>query len=243
MNIISAQLSKPGARRNNEDCIGSVRTEVYSCYIVADGLGGHAAGEVASKLCVDCLLSYFETVKEIDADVISRGLELAQEALLKKQQSDIRLSDMRTTASVLVTNGIDLYLAYAGDSRFYRFFNNKVVFQSPDHSVPQRLYEGGLISMDEIRHHEDRNRLLRVMGSPEKFRPEILRMEKPPEIGDRYLLCTDGFWELVDEGEMEDALALCPTPRDWLTKIERMITARLKENSDNYSAVMIYLQP
>lgn len=241
MKFVSAVLSNLGSRKKNEDCVGQLETENCFYYIVADGLGGHVAGEVASRICVDSALSYFKTVNFLNKDAMKSALDTVQLELLKKQHSNIHFSGMRTTVSMLATDGSKLLLAYAGDTRFYHFSGRKLIYQSEDHSVPWGLYECGIISKEQIRYHEDRNRLLRVLGCEDNYRPVIIELNTLPCIGDCFLLCSDGFWELVDEEEMKSTLANSNTPQEWLDRMERIIINRLTVNSDNYSAIAIFV--
>ena len=109
---------------------------------------------------------------------------------------------MRTTAVVLCTEGNRGTALHIGDSRFYHFRNGKIISQTKDHSVPQMLAMAGEISEHEIRRHPDRNRLLRALGD-ENEEVRFVRSDFEIKEGDAFLLCSDGFWEEVEE-ESED---------------------------------------
>jgi hypothetical protein len=126
-----------------------------------------------------------------------------------------------------------------GDSRFYHLQNGRVVNQTKDHSVPQVLADAGDIRPREIRGHEDRNRLLRTLGMEGEVKPTVLK--DPLAYGDQdlFLLCSDGFWELVDETEMEVDYTKARDLSDWLAKMEDKIITRGKGEYDNYTALAL----
>ena len=147
---------------------------------------------------------------------------------------------MRTAIAVLIGDGLIAHWAHVGDVRLYVFREGEVFFQTKDHSVPQALVNAGEIGTDAIRGHEDRNRLLRSLGSPENHQPSVL--ENPFVIlrGDIFLLCTDGFWEYVNELEMLLEWCKSLNLRDWLERMELRILKRAPQGHDNYSAIALF---
>jgi serine/threonine protein phosphatase PrpC len=103
------------------------------------------------------------------------------------------------------------------------------------------LCKAGEITPAQIRFHEDRNRLLRSLGNS-GFNPTIRENSAPLEPQDAFLLCSDGFWEYVNEREMEADLATAPGPKDWLTSMEARLKARVKSEHDNYSAIAVWFR-
>jgi serine/threonine protein phosphatase PrpC len=243
MAFLTAQLGNKQQRQHNEDFGAYHWQDGLGCWVVADGLGGHRGGEIASQLAVTSLLQAFKTQPELSVPALQGYLTQAQAALHQRQLEEPRLAEMRTTLVVLVADEKAALWAHVGDSRLYHFRQGKVLFQTKDHSVPQALANAGEISPTAIRFHEDRHRLLRALGQEEGCRPTILPAAVSLQAGDAFLLCTDGFWELVLESEMEEALAGADDPHAWLDGMLQYLTDRSqadpKQNYDNYTAMAI----
>jgi serine/threonine protein phosphatase PrpC len=188
--------TETGPRRNNQDAL----LAEPPVFLVADGMGGHAAGELASAIVVET----FETLVGTDhvaPAVVSELIERANEAILRSVDADPSRRGMGTTlvGLVMVSNGEADYwlLANLGDSRLYRFAHGELTQLTVDHSYVQELVDAGRIGADEARWHPQRNIVTRVLGSHQK--PDADYWLFAPEPGDRYLLCSDGVC-----GELED---------------------------------------
>lgn len=149
---------------------------------------------------------------------------------------------MKTTLVLLMIDENNLLWGHIGDSRLYQFKNKKYVLHTPDHSVPQMLVKAGEITEKEIRGHADRNRLLRVMGIEWEYpQYEIAAIQKA-EKQMNFLLCSDGFWELIEEKEMVKALKKAKSSKEWLDIMEQKILKNGKgKQMDNYSAIAVFL--
>jgi serine/threonine protein phosphatase PrpC len=239
MNYDTSFVSQPGGRKVNEDTCGYQIAPSGGCWVIADGLGGHRGGQSASLLAVKTVLESLPLMMDNSLNTLHRSLETAQQAIIAGQQSEPELCAMRTTILLLVIQNDQARWAHLGDSRLYAFRKNRVVFQTKDHSVPQVLVSAGDIRPEDIRGHEDRNRLLRSLGNQDDFRPIIL--ENPFQIcsGDAFLLCTDGFWEYVLENEMEELLIHSASTVQWLEQMEKLLLSRASKNHDNYTAIGI----
>ena len=147
---------------------------------------------------------------------------------------------MKSTAvALMIANGRAAW-AHVGDSRLYHFMNGSLVFQTRDHSASQIAVMLGDITVDQIRFHEDRNRVLRALGQDGSLNVEASEELLPP--GDHaYLLCSDGFWEYVLEKEMEDDLRLASDPEDWLHRMRERLQARVPHDNDNNTAAAVWL--
>ena len=226
-----------GARANNEDAL-LVRDGFWA---LADGLGGHDCGEVASNETVQYVFNRWkESGEPADELSMKKLLDSANTNLLALQQTDSRYAAMRTTLVYAVTDGSQLCYAGVGDSRFYFFRSGRIVLQSEDHSVPAALAKMGQIPYEEIRSHEDRNKLLKVIGNSENLNlkqlPDAVRVRP----GDAFLLCSDGFWEYVYEREMEIDLAKSANPKEWMGyMIKRVLLKTENKDNDNFSAVCV----
>ncbi len=236
----TALLSKPGGRKYNEDYCGYLEQNGYGCYILADGLGGHRGGAYASRVTVEKVLEAFSDGPGISPDHLSSYLEKARYSFLEAQKQDSSLKNMKATVVVVLSNENKIFWGHIGDTRLYLFRANKLSFQTKDHSVPYHLYSLGEITFDQIRFHEDRNRLTRAFDGGDisrfTFAPEAMNLKR----GDAILLCTDGFWEYVLEEEMQSDLTRSAEPETWLEMMERRILARAEKRHDNYSALAMY---
>ena len=135
---------------------------------------------------------------------------------------------------------------HIGDSRLYHFRGGRIINRTKDHSVAQSLANAGEIKPEEVRGHEDRHRLLRALGQDDDFRPAISQNRQPLEKGDAFFLCTDGFWELVLETEMEADWRAAGTPQEWLEKMQKRITERTLNETDkkhdNFTAMAVFVK-
>lgn len=234
-------LSNKGSRKKNEDRLGSYKRDNEFCFTLADGLGGHGKGELASKIVVDTSLDVFK--EEGFSEFFIRGaFELSQENLLKKQQELRMPDDIKTTMILLCISESKLEWGHIGDSRLYMFKNKKYLMHTLDHSVPQMLVNIGEISDEDIRHHPDRSHLLKVMGI-EWDRPKYdISQTIEPEAGMAFLLASDGFWELVDEKTMVRCLRRSFDVRDWIYKMEKHVIKNGQgKDMDNYSAIGVWI--
>lgn len=150
---------------------------------------------------------------------------------------------MKTTVTCLVLRGETAKFAHIGDSRIYYFEKGKYVMRSQDHSVPQMLVKRGEIAEKDIRRHEDRSLLLRVMGTewdgPKYQVVEGITLTKRSS----FLLCSDGFWELIDEKMMCKTLKKAANPQEWLDSMEKNVLENGKgTNMDNYSAIAVFVR-
>lgn len=229
-------LSHAGGRRTNQDCAGWREAEDHTCWVLADGLGGHASGEVASEAAVEGALTAFTSRPGTDEATLLHTIEHAQTVVRTLQESTPELDSMRTTLVVLASGGGVARWAHVGDSRLYVFRDGYIVARTSDHSVPQALVEAGEISPDDVRHHPDRNRLLRAVGGSDSPRATVSDAREV-EPGDAFLLCSDGFWELVEEDEMQADLAAAESPEAWVSAMETRLSARASGHHDNYSAL------
>lgn len=241
----TATLSRTGGRAYNEDACGYRD----GCWVLADGLGGHGGGEVASRIAVDTVLAALAPmpapirapIRAPGAADLAEAIAAANRAIQDRQQTDPRLERMRTTLVVLTSDGREALWAHVGDSRLYQFRDGRVRFQTADHSVPQVMARAGEIRPDEIRFHEDRNRLLRTLGNPDEARPTLAEAPVPLQAGDVFLLCTDGFWEYITEAEMEVALAKTAVPGQWLQAMTVRLLGRAPPDHDNFSAIAVFV--
>lgn len=241
MTFESASISKAGGREENQDCYDGKVVGHAGLWTVADGLGGYRGGAVASQTAVQTMLDSWHSEAEAIPQVVDELINAAQAAILKQQATDLQLSAMRTTVVALHIVRDQALWGHVGDSRLYLYRDGALAFQTKDHSVPQAMVAAGEITREQIRYHEDRNRLLRSVGNPDGVKPTILESPQSVLPGDAFLLCTDGFWEYVTETEMAVALAKSSKPMDWLERMESCLLTKVAANHDNYTAVAVFI--
>jgi serine/threonine protein phosphatase PrpC len=238
--LASASLSAAGGRPDNQDRCGEGPTGGGGrAYVVADGLGGHAAGELAAERAVAAVLASLAGEAALAPGALARAFEAAGAALRAVQRERREAWGCRTTAVVLAVEGGLALWGHVGDSRLYRLHGGRAELRTRDHSVPQALVDSGVLASDAIRHHPDRNRLLRSLGGDEPVDATLAATPVAIAPGDAFLLCTDGFWELVPEPAMESALAAAGDPADWLRRLEAGLLAAARGPFDNYTAIAV----
>lgn len=238
LNITYDTLTDKGGRAVNEDCLDVSVMSKRQSFILCDGLGGHGSGDVASQLVVQKVRESLENL-----GTLGESINHAQRELLLKQRQGHAENSMKTTIAALVIQGGLAKFAHVGDSRIYYFEKSRYILRSQDHSVPQMLAKRGDIREKDIRGHEDRNRLLRVMG----IEGEEPRYEVAAQIAvtshTSFLLCSDGFWELIDERQMSKTLKKSKTPKQWLQNMTQIVLKNGRgTNMDNYSAIAVFVR-
>ena len=241
MRFLYESITSSGGRPYNEDSVHAQAVGKGLLAIVADGLGSHGGGDIASALAVHELCEYWRQNDAVTRETLLAGFGLANQAVLAAQTPG---RGMRTTAVLLLCNETEAAVAHIGDSRCYHFAGGHVAFQTTDHSVSQLAVDLGEITPAQIRFHEDRNRLYRALGNerpPGKKGAEVKFLHDLKD-GDAFLLCSDGFWEYVEDDEMEADLQGAESPRAWVTSMLARIGARVDGANDNLSAIGVILR-
>ena len=238
--LVFSSFTNRGDREINEDSVGCFAKDDRHCFVVCDGLGGHGQGDVASQLVVSVFQDRFGKIEK-PKQFLPDAFCAAQDVLLAEQQLRNASRKMKTTAVALVTDKRHAYIGHVGDSRLYVFQDNKVVWRTLDHSIPQMKVLARELDEREIRNHPDRNIVLRVMGV--EWDKPMYELAKPLSLRkcQAFLLCTDGFWELVLEEEMCKYLQTSASPEEWVRRMACQAKERGEgKQMDNYSAIGIY---
>ena len=233
MNVDVAYYSSIGGRALNEDSVSVLESGNMMLVLVADGLGGHGGGDAASQCAVASIGKSLNS-KMPSEDALYDSIADANSRILSMQTDKIQ---MKPTIAALWLGGKTAYAANVGDTRIYQFRHERIVYQSVDHSVAQMAVLVGALSQEEIRGSRDRNRLVRALGSESTVKPDI--SELTVQHGDCFLLCSDGFWELVTEKQMTAKLASCKNVTDWLNAMRRVVDEHKKNNMDNNTAAVL----
>ena len=233
MAFICDSYTAVGGRQNNEDALIISQTDSAIIYVVADGLGGHDSGELASKIAVNKIKEIFD--KNPDSFDPVSAIQSANEKILQEQTSTGL--KMKTTIVLAYVTNEQIIFAHVGDSRAYAFKDKSIIYQSLDHSASQMAVSVGEITLDQIRHHEDRNVLTRALGVDENVKVDIDTFSYDQV--DAMILCTDGFWEYVYEEDMLKTLSNSKNPDVWLYKMREVLGKNISIGNDNNTAIII----
>jgi PPM family protein phosphatase len=211
---------------HNEDCIGW--DEARGVYVIADGMGGHAGGEVASRIVRDTVLEHVRT------EALDRALLAAHHAVVGAAATAEKLGGMGSTAIVARVDGRSCEIAWVGDSRAYLLRRGALSLLTRDHSYVEALIERGAIDVGEARNHPDRNIVLQTLGVADPD-PSLATLQLRE--GDRLLLCSDGLNDELDDAEIAAVLSLHADPH---AAAAQLIDAALaKGGRDNVSVIVL----
>jgi protein phosphatase len=201
--MIAASRTHQGkVRLNNQDSL-LIRQGPHSLYAVADGMGGHRGGNVASAMAVNAL-NQVSLSDEPQESVLMAAVNQANAAIWEHQLRDLSLSGMGTTLTVLWEGTETLLIAHVGDSRAYRFFDGVLTQVTTDHSLVGELLRSGAITAEMARKYPYRNIVTRAVGTDASLQTDICSLPKLP--GSRWLLCSDGLTEYALPHQLEGAL-------------------------------------
>ncbi len=218
--------------------------------VVADGMGGAAAGERASALAVGSVesfvlntLKWFLHLSGHDEHALlaelRQSLERADSTIIERARSNPALQGMGTTLTMAYSVATDLYIVHAGDSRAYLFREGKLEQLTSDHTLVQALIDGGAISPEDAKRHHQRNVVTNVIGGPRVgVFAEIHKLVLLD--GDTLLFCTDGLTEPVNDDAIAEVLARHPDPEDACTRLVDLALNR--GGPDNVTAVVACYQ-
>jgi protein phosphatase len=224
-------------RSHNEDSMLAEGT----VFAVADGMGGHAAGEVASRIAIEALRDLLDRSELTRREVVAALVD-ANEHILRSGESHRERAGMGTTVSglaVVTDAGSPAWVVFnVGDSRVYRFAEGRLRQVTVDHSEVRELVEAGLITEEEAVHHPLSNILTRALGSKEMSKVDVWTLV--PQEGERFLACTDGLTGELDDSEIEGILRSVDDPQAAAESLVRAAVGR--RGRDNVTAVVVHLE-
>ena len=192
-------------RDHNEDSL----VVAPPLYVVCDGMGGHAAGEVASELAVNVIAE--RAPRHPDAEALGRAVEEANLAIVRAAREGVGREGMGTTCTAAMLENERLVIAQVGDSRAYLLHKGRLQQLTRDHSLMTDLIEAGKITPEEARVHPQRSVITRALGSDPRTTPDLFEINV--ETGDRLLLCSDGLSGMVEDDEIESLMARTSDPQ------------------------------
>ena len=193
-------------RPTNQDSL-LIQPGLYGLFGVADGMGGHQGGDVASNMATLMLSRVLDGAKPDEA-LLRGGIEEVNLLIFQEQLRNPALSGMGTTLTVLWEDADRLLLGHVGDSRAYRLHGGVIQQITQDHSLVGELLRQGAITPEEALHHPYRNVITRALGSAETIEVDVSQVERVR--GDRYLICSDGLTAYVGPDEMRAILLRTP---------------------------------
>ncbi len=236
-------LNELGERNNNEDAIyPNDQIGDNSVFMVCDGVGGQAKGELASKLICEHLPEYLNKIKpeKINKDVIEKGLRYAESKLKDFANENPEAKDMASTLTIVCLSQKEnsALLGWVGDSRIFHIRNGKILFQTKDHSEVQNLVDMGEISEEEAETHPRRNVITRSVNGKTTARMDHKKVKDIRE-NDYLLLCSDGILENLGKTEIKRWFKEAFSPEIIRNKILKNAKGKTK---DNYSMVLIKIK-
>ena len=222
MKIRSRGQSDVGRKRErNEDSF--LVDEALGLFVVADGMGGHAGGDVASRLAVETVARTVREARENPdgpfevrsplpesplPDLLRRAVECSCAAIYRRAQEDPELAGMGTTVTALLLRGTDAFFAHVGDSRAYLIRGDLVQQISEDHSFVNEQVKAGVITAEEARFSRYKNIITRSVGFEAEVLVDLMGLVAEP--GDSFVLCSDGLANLVDDEEIAACVRALP---------------------------------
>lgn len=211
-------------RRNNEDSLTVIEPQTF---VVADGMGGAQAGEVASQLLVEVVkIVLAEIPAPWDEKILSRAILAANEKILETARQNEEYRGMGTTATILSLNGSQGYFAHVGDSRLYLLRSGVLRQLTEDHSYVEMLVRRGELTAEAAHTHPMKNVLTQAVGAMEDIHVDAASFSV--QGGDKFLLCTDGLTNMVDDATIAEILQTAANPADAL--IDAALAAGGRDN-------------
>ena len=205
---------------------------------IADGMGGHNAGEVASALAVQVFAEKMRACPAITGPAMHHAVEAANEAVHEESMRVAERSGMGTTFTALAQSGSNVHLAHVGDSRAYLIRHGAVMRVTIDHTLVEEMVLKGLITPREAKHHPKRNYITRALGTADHVEVDLIQIERMP--GDVFFLCTDGLSNYVEEKKI---LEIAQSDASWEEKVSTAVDMALAGGgSDNITAMFVVFE-
>lgn len=225
-------------RTMNQDYFFASETAVGNMpnlFIVSDGMGGHKAGDYASRYTVERVVaSVLRSDKENPVEVIETAIEKANEILVKEAENDESKRGMGTTLVVAVVKGSKMSVANVGDSRLY-VIGNEIEQITRDHSYVAEMFRQGKVTAEEVREHPQKHMITRAVGAAETIEPDFFEVELKKD--DIVLMCTDGLTNMVQDEEICKIIKESPSLEEAAKELVNL--ANKNGGTDNITIVLV----
>ena len=240
--FITEFLSEAGTKAENNDYFGYVLLDNYAIWAVADGFDEEEGAKVAARIAVESVIEYFMLRPRFNYDVIKEMMDYANLKVKEKQEETQKYCLMHTSLLIIISNYNSILYGNVGNTRFYHIRGGYIISQSRDDTIAQLLVDEEALNISDMRFHRQRNDLLQAIGDFGKIKPNIIK--KPVELMEKDVFCltTVGFWENIDEHDMENDLSRFEDKKQWLNSLEKRILASLRDNIENYTIAQIEVQ-
>lgn len=237
--FITEFLSEAGTKAENNDYFGYVLLDNYAIWAVADGFDEEEGAKVAARIAVESAIEYFMLRPRFNYDVIKEMLDYANLKVKEKQEETQKYSLMHTSLLIVISNYNSILYGNIGNTRFYHIRGGYIISQSRDDTIAQLLVDEEALNVSDMRFHRQRNDLLQAIGDFGKIKPNIIK--KPVELMEKDVFCltTVGFWENIDEHDMENDFSRFEDKKQWLNSLEKRILASLRDNIENYTIAQV----
>ena len=235
-------FSEAGTKNKNNDYFGYVQLDNYAIWAVADGFDEEEGADVAARLAVESAIEYFMLHPGFNIEIINEIMSYANLKVREKQTETERYSLMHTSFLIVISNYNALLYGNIGNTRFYHLRNGYVISQSSDDTVAQLLVGEEALNTGDLKYHRQRNDLLQAIGDYGKIKPNILKTPVILQEKDTFCLTTIGFWENIDEKEMEVELSRYDEGKKWLVSLEKKVIATLRDNVENYTFAAVGIE-
>ena len=233
MKLVSFGKTHVGMKRShNEDAF--YRNDEVGLYIVADGMGGHKAGEIASNMAVESIKNYVLNQKKAAEQSLVDAIYIANNLIFKSAAANAHYSGMGTTIVSMAFNSTGAMLCHVGDSRAYILTRGKLERLTEDHTYVNEQFKTGLITEEQMETHSMRNVLTRSLGFSEQIK--IASQKLNIHAGDRYLLCSDGLSHMVADNVIAELGSIPDAVHAVSTLIE---VANTNGGDDNITVIII----
>jgi PPM family protein phosphatase len=241
--LYSARTDVGMIRSGNEDNFAVHATGDRGLFIVADGMGGHAAGEVASEMAVQIVERELQGVKSLDdrsvPETVAEALRKANRNIHDRTITEVDKQGMGTTASVLLISAMRYLIGQVGDSRVYLLRDGALHQLTKDHSYVQEQVDAGFLTPEQARYHPYSNVITRCVGASPEVEPDIYAGET--KIGDLFLVASDGLTGMVDDRRLQMLLMSRAEPE---RKVHALISeANGRGGLDNITAIVVQVAP
>ena len=237
--FITEFLSEAGTKAENNDYFGYVLLDNYAIWAVADGFDEEEGAKVAARIAVESAIEYFMLRPRFNYDVIKEMMDYANLKVKEKQEETQKYSLMHTSLLIVISNYNSILYGNIGNTRFYHIRGGYIISQSRDDTIAQLLVDEEALNISDMRFHRQRNDLLQAIGDFGEIKPNIIK--KPVELMEKDVFCltTVGFWENIDEHDMENDLSRFEDKKQWLNSLEKRILASLRDNIENYTIAQV----